>query len=281
MVFVDLIPKIYDTERQVRSLGADDNTRLQTVNQTVIDVQTGEKVILNDLSRGKYDVTVDTGPAYTTKRVEAAEQLIQLSTDQPMFSTYTPDLIAKNLDLPGSTELHDRIRKAMIEQGIVEPTPEEVKELGLDKPKEPSMQEQLQLKQLAAQVELIQAQSAQLFSSAEKLQADSELAKAKVDNTDLDSNKKAVEALGQQLENIEKQLNLRIPVGEQGHDIMIGQKDLIEVTQEMVQPGGTSEELQQAIVNEALQSMGQAPIKPGMPTEPQLPPQLPPQGAQR
>ena len=282
LVMVDLIPMIYDTERQVRTLAPDGTAKLQSVNQTVIDVETGEEVILNDLSQGKYDVAVDTGPAFATKRVEAAEQLIQLSTEQPMFSTYTPDLIAKNLDLPGSTELHDRVRKAMIEQGLVQPTPEEVQELGLDKPKQPSKEEQLQLKQLAAQVILIEAQSAQLFAQAEKMKSDGELSLAKVDNTELDSNKKAVEALGTQIDNIKKQLEIGLPVGEQGHDIRIGQQDLVEVTQEMVQPGGTSEELQNNLVNQALQSQGQPRAPSLMPTEPELP-QIPqkPQGAQQ
>ena len=271
LVLVDLIPKIYDTERQIRTLKPDGTADLQTVNKSVIDIQTGQEVILNNLSQGKYDVTVDTGPAYTTKRVEAADQLIQLSTAQPMFATYTPDLIAKNLDLPGSTELHDRIRKAMIEQGLVQPSKEEIQEMGLDKPKQPSPQEIAEMQQIQAQIELLKAQSQQLIASANKANAEVEVQQAKADNTDFDSNKKAVEALGTQIDNIKKQLEIGLPIGEQGHDNRVGQQDLVEISQDLIQPGGTSEDLQQELTNQALRGMGAPALPQGLPQEPQLP----------
>ena len=74
-ILVDLIPRIYDTERVVRVLGEDDADRFVRVNAAAL-TQEGPTV-LNDLSAGKYDVTVSTAPSYSTKRAEAADSMMQ------------------------------------------------------------------------------------------------------------------------------------------------------------------------------------------------------------
>ena len=48
------------------------------------------------------------------------------------------------MDVPGSKELHDRIRKQLISQGVVEPTEEEAQELQVEQLKQQQMAQQLQ-----------------------------------------------------------------------------------------------------------------------------------------
>jgi hypothetical protein len=108
---VDLIPKIYDTERSIRILGEDDSQKFVTVNQ-VIRGADGKDKILNDLSAGKYDVIVTTGPSYTTKRAEAAESMMAFLQTNPQIAPLIGDLVAKNMDWPGSEQIAERLRKA-------------------------------------------------------------------------------------------------------------------------------------------------------------------------
>ena len=68
-ILIDLIPKIYDTERSVRILGADGAEKYAKVNQ--IDPATGQ--VVNDLGRGKYDVAITGGPSSTTQRQEGRQ----------------------------------------------------------------------------------------------------------------------------------------------------------------------------------------------------------------
>src|SRR5512139_515017 len=75
-VLLDLIPKVYTTQRMVRVLGNDLKP------QTVAIAPTGEPVSeqtdeagavighVYDISAGKYDLTVAAGPSYTTRREE-------------------------------------------------------------------------------------------------------------------------------------------------------------------------------------------------------------------
>lgn len=122
-ILVDLIPKIYDTERVIRVLGEDGADKYVKLNQSVYDTQTGQMVIVNDLSAAKFDVAVNVGPSYTTQRMEAAEILMQMSSN-PVIGPMVADLIVKSLDLPGSEEVEKRLRKMMLAQGIVEHDPE-------------------------------------------------------------------------------------------------------------------------------------------------------------
>jgi hypothetical protein len=64
-IILDLIPKIYDTERVMRIIGADEKPEIITLNQRVTTEEGVEK-ILNDVSVGRYDVVMDTGPGFAT-----------------------------------------------------------------------------------------------------------------------------------------------------------------------------------------------------------------------
>ena len=113
-IMVDLIPKIYDAERQIRILGEDDAEEVMTINKPQLDLQTGEHIIINDLNRGHYDVKVTTGPSFSTRRSETAEQLGTLFGQNPSMAQLGADIYFKSLDLVGADELVERVRK----QGI-------------------------------------------------------------------------------------------------------------------------------------------------------------------
>ena len=104
-LLIDLIPKIYDTARSVRILGTDGAEQYAQVNTIGPD---GEA--LNDLSRGKYDVTVTVGPSFSTQRQEAAETYIGLSQGNPQVMGVAGDLIFKSLDLPYAEDMAERMR---------------------------------------------------------------------------------------------------------------------------------------------------------------------------
>ena len=109
-ILVDLIPKIYDTERVIRVIGADGESKNVPLKQ-----QTEHKGVqrIFDLGVGKYDVAVDTGPSFTTQREEAATQMIELIRGYPNAAPIIGDLLAKNLNWPDADEIAKRL-KAML-----------------------------------------------------------------------------------------------------------------------------------------------------------------------
>jgi hypothetical protein len=144
-VLLDLIPDIYDTERQIRILGNDGTEEFVTINQTVVDQQSGESFTVTDRSKAKFEVRVTIGPSYTTLRQEASERLLQVGQAWPVLFQIAPDLVLKGLDIPESTELEARLRKYLLGTGAIEPNEEEQAKM---QPQEPNPVEQLQLQRL-------------------------------------------------------------------------------------------------------------------------------------
>ena len=123
-ILVDIIPRIYDTERMLRVLNEDDTQEFVEINKTVRTKDGKQSIVVNDLSQGKYDVLVTTGPAFTTRREEAVEGMKALAQALPEKAGLFLDLIIKNLDWPGAEEIAERLRKTL-PPGLIEPDPEE------------------------------------------------------------------------------------------------------------------------------------------------------------
>ena len=152
-IFIDMIPAIYDTERQIRILGEDDAEEIKVINKPQLDLQTGETVMINDLNRGHYDIKVTTGPSFSTRRSETAEQLGTLFGQNPQMAQLGADIYFKSLDLVGADELVERVRKAGIKQGVIEPNEEEQQKISQ------AQQQEQQMKAQAMQMELAMKQA--------------------------------------------------------------------------------------------------------------------------
>lgn len=164
-IILDLLPKVYDTPRMVRIIGQDGEEKFKKVNEQVIDAQTGRTFTLNDMSAGKYDVTVTAGPSFSTQRAEFAELMNTLFQGNPQAFPMFGDLFFKSLDVPQAQELSERAKF------FLPPQVQQQMQQGKEMPPEVSqamaqvqaMQQQLQqaageLQQEKAQVEQEKAQ---------------------------------------------------------------------------------------------------------------------------
>lgn len=117
-ILVDLIPKIYDTQRVARIIGLDGDASQVKLNpdqpEAVVthkDQETGAAIEkIYNLNVGKYDVAVSTGPGYATKRQEAVENMGLLIQTSPELWKVIGDLLVKNMDWPGAQEMSRRLR---------------------------------------------------------------------------------------------------------------------------------------------------------------------------
>ena len=117
---VDLIPKIYDTERIARIIGEDGEP--STVKMNPMQQEPVKKIVdqagvvidkIYNPTVGKYDVRVITGPGYATKRQEALESMAQLLQGNPQLWQVAGDLFVKNMDWPGAQDLAKRFQKTL------------------------------------------------------------------------------------------------------------------------------------------------------------------------
>lgn len=107
-ILLDLIPKIYDHERVMRIIGYDNQPELVVLNQRTVD-DAGVTKILNDVTVGEYDVVMETGPGYNSKRQEAVANMMPLLAASPDLMKVAGDLIFRNMDFPGADIIADRL----------------------------------------------------------------------------------------------------------------------------------------------------------------------------
>jgi len=103
-IILDLIPKIYDTQRVMRIIGSDGQPDMTTINE---QNEIGE--VLNDVTVGEYDVVMDTGPGFQTKRQQAVESMMPLLTGNQELFNIAGDLVFRNMDFPGADVIADRL----------------------------------------------------------------------------------------------------------------------------------------------------------------------------
>jgi hypothetical protein len=176
-----MLPGIYDTERNIRILGQDGAEKYLKINSR--DPMTGE--VINDMSAGKFDFTITTGPSFATQRQEAAEFYLGMAQGNPQVMGAAGDLIVKAQDYPMSDAIAERLKLTlppMIQQAI-----------NKDKPVPPEVQAALaQIEQLQMQ---IQEQGALVQEASQKAQVEKNAAdKAKADVAVASANIKVQEA---------------------------------------------------------------------------------------
>lgn len=171
-VLLDLIPKVYDGQRVVRIIGTDQTEQVAKIGQKpdpdneMQEQQDGVEHIY-DLGLGRYDVAVDTGPSFTTRREESAAQMIEMIRAYPQAAPIIGDIMVKALDWPQAEEIAERL-KAMLPQQIQGGPPPELQQM--------IEQGQQQIQQMGQQLEQLQTENQQLKQKSEidamKLQID-------------------------------------------------------------------------------------------------------------
>ena len=160
-ILVDMIPRVYDTPRVVRILGEDGGAKWKQLYQEVQDPETGEMVVLNDIKKGKYDVTVTVGPSFATQRMEAAAAFSELAGQiggaHPAIGPLLAYAALKSQDLPGMEEIDAALRKTLVGQGLLEPKEGEQP----PEPQGPSPMDEAQVRKIIADASLKEAQTAQ------------------------------------------------------------------------------------------------------------------------
>jgi hypothetical protein len=252
---VDLIPKIYDTERIARIIGEDGTSDMARVNpeqpepvKKIID-QNGiviQKVY--NLGVGKYDVCVTTGPSYMTKRQESLQAMTELLQGNPQLWAVAGDLFIKNMDWPGAQEMAKRFAKTI-----------DPKLLG-DEDESPEMQAaKQQMQAMGQEMEQMHQMLQNVQKSFENRDLEIQEFEAKI---------KAFDAETKRLAAVQAGMN-----PEQMQDIVVG---TIHAMLDSGDLRGAQEEMEQESEGELpSEEPGEAMEAPGMPEEPQEAPEVP------
>lgn len=145
-ILLEYIRAYYSTQRMQRILGEDGTPETVELNAPDPDTQK----IKYDVTVGRFDVVMDTGPGYETKRQEGAEQLIDLLKIAPVAEIVAKngaDLLFRSIDGPYSEQLADRVMPMNPEgmEKVMKGLPEQAKNIVM------ALQRQLQQAQQTIQ----------------------------------------------------------------------------------------------------------------------------------
>jgi hypothetical protein len=170
-VVVDMIPRIYDTQRMARIVGEDGQQDFVQIAPEMPNAakKQGKKVIAINPGVGAYDVRVKAGPSYTTQRQETAEQLSQMLQAAPQLLPLLGDVWVKMQDWPEADKVARRL-KAMLPPEIKAVEDEET-ELPPEAVQKIEMLQQ-QIEQLSQALENAAAEAESKEIEREKAEAD-------------------------------------------------------------------------------------------------------------
>lgn len=166
VVFASMASNVYDAPRKVTITLPDGSRKVEEVMSTVMDEDTGELVVLNDLTGLEFDVYASLGPSYNSKREKTFEQLGEMA-DQ--FAQSDPAmqkiLMLKRMTLMDGVnwqDVRDYANKQLIIAGVKQPeTDEEIAfaEEMANQPEQPDPNMVLaQAEQMKAQASVLQQQ---------------------------------------------------------------------------------------------------------------------------
>ena len=110
-VLVEIIPAVYSVRETIRILGEDEAEKVIKLTQEAGGGrQDGRKPELYNLSVGKYDVTVSTGPSFATQREETRETLIEIMRQVPAAAPFIGDVLLDHMDFQGADKVAKRLK---------------------------------------------------------------------------------------------------------------------------------------------------------------------------
>ena len=223
-IWVSMASEVYDTPRKVTIQTADGTTKEVQLMRLAIDADTGNTVVLNDLTNMEFDVFADIGPSYETQKQQTIDTLAEMTAGLAPGDPWREILMIKTLEImPGINfdDVRQYARNQLLLKGIKEPETEE--DMAFIQAQSQQSQ-QPDANMVLAQAEMAKGQAqqmeAQIKLMAEQAKAGNEQAKREIDafnaetkrmDTQIDAQEagasidyKRIDAMGKQLDNIAK-----------------------------------------------------------------------------
>lgn len=221
-IWLSMAKDIYVEEgRKMKSIDQMDQVGSVELMKPIIDQETGELAYENDLSKATFDVAVDVGPSFTSRReatVRALTGMMQVTSD-PETQMILQSMAIMNMDGEGIADIKDFFRKKLVQLGVVPPTEEEQQQM-LEAMMAQGQQQDPQSMYLMAEATKAQALAVKAQADTEYTLARTEETRAKtaetVSNIDIDQRKSAIETAEKIGAALQPQMNVVPPTTQFG-----------------------------------------------------------------
>lgn len=224
-VYASMAAELYDVPRPATVTQPDGTESEVQVMEAVFDEETGEEVVINDITKGRFEVYADVGPSFQSQKDEARTEMRELY--QALQGTPEGQMVLLTyftlMDGPKTDHLKDYARKQLILQGIMEPDTEEEEQMLQQAQQQQGEQQDPNMVLAMAEQMKAQADMAGVQANAQDDQAQRQIdafkaetqrleAMAKARKAGVESAKISTEIKGTELDNLQKFQQALMPV---------------------------------------------------------------------
>ena len=224
-VYASMASELYDVPREAVTTQPDGTESSVTVMETVFDEETGQEVVINDITKGKFEVYADVGPNFQSQKDEARSEMRELYT--ALQGTPEGEMVLLTyftlMEGPKTDHLKAYARKRLVMQGLMDPDTDEEKQM-LQQASQQQQQPDANMVMAMAEQMKAEADMAGVQSSAQKDQAQTQIdaykaetqrldAMAKARKYGVESEKISTEINGTELDNLQKLQQAMMPAG--------------------------------------------------------------------
>lgn len=195
-VVMSMKKEIYDTERTVQVTNQNGKDE-----HTMINYQAPNGMVINDMTKGDYDVVIDAGPSAAVQKSQSLDILVKLCGLGPNVFPLVADYIGENLSLDSINGIVKRL-KTLVPPDVI------AMEEGRPPPQQPPnpqlmlAQQKMQIDEKNQQIQMgklqleMQKMAAQIQQMQKEIQVTEIKAQAEVQKAAIDHNSKMVETTG-------------------------------------------------------------------------------------
>lgn len=196
--------RVYDGARMQRIVGGDGTIEMKEIN-----VSDGSQTPVNEITKGKYNITCTAGPNFDSRQNEANEKMLKMAAVDPSLVELGSDILLGNANFPGAEQLQERKREQLFNAGMIpenQMTEEELEKLEIIKSQPPQPDAAMalaQAEQTKAEAEIQKSQVALMKVQVENTKAQNQIG-LEIEKIDLARTKLQLDAQKQELEFAEK-----------------------------------------------------------------------------
>jgi len=213
-IYASMAITVYDAPRKVTTTLQDGTQKIVQIMESVQDEETGEIMVLNDLTNMEFDVYADIGPTYASKQEQTIEQLEKMASAVSQVDPAMMKMLvlkqATLIDGVAFDDIRDYARNQLILTGIIEPETDEEKQM---MEQAAQQQDQPDPMMIAAMAEMKKGEAAQMETQrkaqADQYKARTDDGKLQVDRFEAETDRAAVEVKAQEVGANIKYTNLK------------------------------------------------------------------------
>jgi hypothetical protein len=131
-IWLSMAREVYSEDgRKMKAITASGDVQAVELMKPMVDQETGEIILQNDLSSASFDVDVEVGPSSSSKRAATVRALTGMMaiTSDPETSQVLQAMAMMNMEGEGISDVRDFFRKKLVRMGVIDPTEAEAEEL--------------------------------------------------------------------------------------------------------------------------------------------------------